>query len=603
MLDIKNTSCKICPKHSWSYTLFHSVVFCIFSLNIKISAQNCEIFKLHITSIRGQQDIIRLQKSIKTEDITWYFNKDCTTGVFANGDYWVKGPVVIDSITPSFDGTNNGWEVNPVVEGGQGFQDGCSGGNFDPALVPKLPFTADPDKYPDKRLSIVKTTSSGGNRPCINTAAVLTVVSEIPPENGAAVFRPPYVGDQKPYYYVDSIKKDLLPNYQPVNNTPTLNSVRNNFSKFRMDHKPGVLGRSLRPKFSMNDYQPANTAHQNEAAIRFMLNDPYEQKKPALTNFLQFGIDHVHTMFLGQRWPAGGGHQPGHLIVIAFTAVMLDIEEAKKILREAAFFHGSYFFYVGKHSLTLWGEKSSENGYWSYITDEKGSRSQKDPYELIDGGIAGEAYQLITSQSHKGEILATHLMPVLKEAWNPTEWKIVQNYTDRWVLHGVWTLPDPYAPFDGIKENYGITYGPDKNTGDGIRGAGRFANRHGNAKDGGQYRSAFIASMWDTYRTSVPGADTTPPFAVIISPLDSQEIVKKVDVSVCAFGIHGVKSVQLYIDDQLIGTTETISDNKTNIYAVPFDPGKTIKGNHLIWATLTDNLNNSKSDTISVIVK
>ena len=108
--------------------------------------------------------------------------------------------------------------------------------------------------------------------------------------------------------------------------------------------------------------------------------------------------------------------------------------------------------------------------------------------------------------------------------------------------------------------------------------------------------------MWDTYRTSVPGADTTPPFAVIISPLDSQEIVKKVDVSVCAFGIHGVKSVQLYIDDQLIGTTETISDNKTNIYAVPFDPGKTIKGNHLIWATLTDNLNNSKSDTISVIV-
>lgn len=548
--------------------------------------------------------MIRLQKSIKTEDITWYFNKDCTTGVFANGDYWVKGPVVIDSITPSFDGTNNGWEVNPVVEGGQGFQDGCSGGNFDPALVPKLPFTADPDKYPDKKLSIVKTTPSGSDRPCINTAAVLTVVSEIPPGNGAAVFRPPYVGGKKPYYYVDSIRKDLLPDsYTPVKNTPSLNSVKNNFSKFRMDHKPGLLGRSLRPKFSMNDYQPQNTVHQNEAVLRFMLNDPYEQKKPALVNFLQFGIDHVHTMLLGQTWPAGGGHQPGHLIVIAFTTVMLDIEEAKERLKEATF-HGSHLFYVGKHGLTLWGEISTEKGYWSYITDEKGSRSQKDPYEMIDGGIAGEAYQLITSQSHKGEILATHLMPVLKEAWNPNEWKIVQNYADRWVLHGVWTLPDPYAPFDGIKENYGITYGPDHdNPGDGIRGKGRFVNSHGNAKDGGQYRSAFVASMWDAYRASIPGADTIAPVAVITFPLDGQEISEKGDVNVCAFGIHGVKSVNLYKDEQLIGTTATISDSKTNIYTIPWNPGNTDKGNHLIWAIVTDNLNNSKSDTVSVTVK
>ena len=60
------------------------------------------------------------------------------------------GPVTITKISPDYDGHNNGWEVNPVVEGGHGFQDGGYGGGFDPSLVPGLPYTA------EKTLSIVK---------------------------------------------------------------------------------------------------------------------------------------------------------------------------------------------------------------------------------------------------------------------------------------------------------------------------------------------------------------------------------------------------------------------------------------------------------------
>ena len=63
-------------------------------------------------------------------EITWYFDKAYTVGQFANGDWWVLGPVTITRITPDYrlrdfwDFTTsktkgvvfhwiNGWQVNP----------------------------------------------------------------------------------------------------------------------------------------------------------------------------------------------------------------------------------------------------------------------------------------------------------------------------------------------------------------------------------------------------------------------------------------------------------------------------------------------------------
>ena len=109
--------------------------------------------------------------------ITFFFQEETTYGQFANGDYWVVGPVTITQITPTFDGTYNGWEVNPIVEGPQGL-DGRAG-EFDATVIPAFPYTAQPNE------SIVKAISGDlGNsecRPCLQTAAVLTVLSEPPP--------------------------------------------------------------------------------------------------------------------------------------------------------------------------------------------------------------------------------------------------------------------------------------------------------------------------------------------------------------------------------------------------------------------------------------
>ena len=52
--------------------------------------------------------------------ITFTFDKNYETGTFANGDYWVIGPVKITAISPAYSGGKNGWEVNPKVSGAQG---------------------------------------------------------------------------------------------------------------------------------------------------------------------------------------------------------------------------------------------------------------------------------------------------------------------------------------------------------------------------------------------------------------------------------------------------------------------------------------------------
>ena len=177
--------------------------------------------------------------SISQDGITFIFDKEYVSGQFANRDYWVLGPVTITSITPDFDGSIHGWEVNPVFEGPQGFD--ARAGNYDSSLVPDLPYAARPGE------SIVKAISTDINnqdcRPCLKTAAILTVLAEVPPEDGAAVFRPPYVGSDKPLYYVEDLRTDLLPSYAPVPDAPSLDWVESRYKPVQLDHKGGRTGR------------------------------------------------------------------------------------------------------------------------------------------------------------------------------------------------------------------------------------------------------------------------------------------------------------------------------------------------------------------------
>jgi hypothetical protein len=151
-----------------------------------------------------------------------------------------------------------------------------------------------------------------------------------------------------------------------------------------------------------------------------------------------------------------------------------------------------------------------------------GGRSTKDPYFFVDGGnavIRGTAeYQLIVSQSLKGSAIVGRLFPTLQNCFPAARWSNLNRYAERWVTLGSWLSPDPVAPYDNIKTNYGITFGPNL-AGNRvptayITGTGRGIARHGSSRDAGQYKSTFVANMWNAYSGSVTPpvvADTTPP--------------------------------------------------------------------------------------------
>ena len=439
--------------------------------------------------------------SVSQWGVTWHFEAEHEIGTFANGDYWVVGPVTITRVTPDFDGRVNGWEVNPRVQGPQGFTAGGIGrvrdAHFDAALMPELPYTARPGE------SIVKAIGGEGaegntRNMALRTAAVLTVVDERPEDGGAGLFRPPYVGDDKPTYRVSDLRTELLPTWPHVplaRSQITLGWVEQQFHRVQLDHKTGLLGRALHPFENIPDYGADIGRRNGDGVLRLMLDDPIEDKMPALIAYVQYGIDLYHMYLQGHRWPGGGGHRPGQKIVLVFAAVMLGDEQMiadVTAMADDKFLSEDTGVYFSEHAndgrgKVLFGVPGNEQQYWNYIENRRGNRSIRDPYGYIDGGEAPAAYQLCClSQPWKGQVLAVHLMPELRPVWNN---ELVIDYIERWVTHGTWALPDAIA-----KQR------PETFDGTGVPGDGRFPENHGKHRDAGGRASAFQRELWDAHR-------------------------------------------------------------------------------------------------------
>jgi peptidoglycan hydrolase-like protein with peptidoglycan-binding domain len=531
-----------CVVHSGTYLeTVTPTISGTYTYPILIQANGGDVVNLQSINL-DQVDHVRIQnikvQNISQHDITWTFDNYYKAGLFANEDYWILGPVTISSMIPAYDGASNGWQINPVVGADHGFDDGCLLGQFNATLVPNLPYTSTAATE-----SIVKTISNPDSldRVCVKTAAVLTVVSLTPTDNGSTVFRPPYLGLSKPFYSTDDLRTDLLPSLQSVGTPPALSSVLSDFEYLRMEHLTSDARLNIRPLDAYggghDGYSPDWSAKNHEALLRLMLNDSITNKIPALVAVTQHGIDQAHMAIDGWDDYNADGHDPGHRIFMAFAATMLDITDAKTSLLNASNMHEEVFSQTSVDGNALFGGTNSESAYWAYIISEDGSRSNVDPYGFIDGGSLStglSSYQNIISQSWKGSALAITLMPALQTAW-PTGYRVaLKNYAERFVSTGAWAQPDPCAPYDGNPANYGVTYGPDSsNPGMCIldtdleyynssidfacqagQQCGRFPTSHGAGTDGGQNKSAFVAAMWSTYYGSI---DTTSPTVTAIS--------------------------------------------------------------------------------------
>ena len=470
--------------------------------------------------------------SVSQWGITFTFDKDYTTGQFANGDYWVLGPVTITSITPNATSSSNVWMVNPAPD------QNCFDNRvpqFNGSLARSLPYTASAGQSIVKAISRDKADetsagcgASGSDRNCLKTAAVLTVLGSAPADNGATVFRPPYCGTAKTLYSVNDLRWDLLPSLDPtyVLFRKTLAQVELNMKRVYLDHLGVMSNQQLHCKDYMPSYGANFAVYLNENILSLFFNETQAQKKNALIAAVQVGIDMYGMVKAGHSWGANGGHGPGRKLPICFAGVMLDNQEIMDAMKNSgtAIFQDDQVLYWsqkanGGQGVVLFGVNYSESRYWELVVTDGGNRIGGDPYGYIDGGhVPGTSYQqCCNSPCYKGAAMALTAMAAMQPVWGHD--RLLQ-YAERWVKHGAWAQPDPCAPKPAGVSNwpnpsgYGSTWGPDGN-GDCIKdtnpadGTGRFPDQHGLRADTGNRNTNYQDFFWKVYFDTLSTVDIT----------------------------------------------------------------------------------------------
>jgi len=290
------------------------------------------------------------QNQISQFGITWTFNKDYSVGQFANGDYWVVGPVTIIKIDPTSVEINgrtiNGSMVNPSPRLGrtQGYDSAAYGryakpGNYDPSLNVARPDSRDLSKnnplvlQSNSSLISTESTMPANDRTKLKAAAVLTVLDS-PVEEGS--FRPPYSGTDKTIHFnKEQLDYSLLASLKPVPGSPGLAAVERYFERPWIDHVPLWPARALHPADNMPDYGREIATQIGVGALMLHLDYSNTQKEKLLVRYVQLGIDLYGIVQDGgeKNWTGMGGHASGRKWPILFAGLILNDPNMKNIGR------------------------------------------------------------------------------------------------------------------------------------------------------------------------------------------------------------------------------------------------------------------------------
>jgi chitodextrinase len=342
-------------------------------------------------------------------------------GQFANGDWWVVGPVTINSISPGWDGTKNGTMFNPVSSG--------NSHGFD-TRVPHTNYSASLNKADDLPLTVPVNTSvvstSGLSAPnskglVITQVAVLTVLGSAPASDA---FRPPYSGTNKTILgEVSDLDYSVFLNLPPVNNTP---------SKAAIEDKLGVPIIDFINQWQNTSLKAASSSHYGreiayksaDAALWLNLNHTEAEKESVLIDVVQRGIDVYGLAKYGnQVWWPNGGHNLGRKIYLAIAANVLDHSDMKDWVdadEHLVFQEDSQHFYVTQNDVdTARGNDNFETPepYTSAMIGMPEWSSNPLTERNKAGSQWGRRYRNVNGGPNVGIALAANLMG-LRSQWN-----------------------------------------------------------------------------------------------------------------------------------------------------------------------------------------
>ena len=436
-------------------------------------------------------------------DIIFKFDSNYRCGKFANGDWWVaineNGVVNITSISPLSSNGINGYQINPNNTKLQSFDKRIK--SYVPELMNPFPLAINATS------SVVKVISVPGGqrkcRPCLESAAVLTITDKPIPSN---TFRPGYYGKNKIFYSSDIIGKNALSKY-PVSEVPSssktgFSDIAKRYKNVQLDHIVGWAGRDAHPIDSMPDYGAAIAKDNAVSILRFMLDDfdfSNTVHKSALINYLQMSIDLKTMAEEDVSWPANGGHGNGRKLPILFGALMLNQNSFYAASLKPVFSEDQQIYYSPVAKRALFGRECTVEQYWNVFSLNKGPKTCRDPYGFIDGGgpYIGGAYQLCcTAAPWKYTALAATLLN-LKSDWHNDHFF---SYVERWIKQGTWASPDPCAAYNGNINDNGKAWGGSHSC---VKGSGRSINKHGINANKGHYSDPIGEEMWQYYPKSV----------------------------------------------------------------------------------------------------
>ena len=459
---------------------------------------------------------------IERHNGTPYAEGDSDYGQFANGDYWVVGPVRLISISPGskqISGrTMNGSMVNPVPGNQQGY-DSAVTGTYSAALNVGAAVSASTPLVLQDGTSLVSSISldnpeSGMDRPKLKIAAVLTILTSAP-DSGS--FRPPYCGTDKTVRFnISQLNYTLLENLDPVANTPSLPDMERKFERVWLDHIGGWIGRALHPVENMPDYGAIIAGEVSEGALMLHLNFTNEQKRTLLIRYTQLGIDNFGIIQSGGRtlWEPDGGHCGGRKWTILFAGMILNdtrTDGMKNIGQKSGdyLYTGTYgpgnvppdyihfqedcqTFYVTQADIDITDHyyPPDHSDLPEYTASDTGMPEwgiRHSTYPSWDGNAWNVTYRIINAYSWGGVILSARIMNAnTPELWNHPA---IFEYEDR---HMAVTAPDNLIPAWRYS-----TYSTYTNNNQFIQDV--WASEAGHDYSW-RATSRFIENMWDEYR-------------------------------------------------------------------------------------------------------
>jgi len=409
-----------------------------------------------------------MKSSITRHTITWTFDKAYEAGQFVNGDWWVLGPVTIDSATPGWTGVRNGSMTDPVPLDEQGYDNqnrtdtgdrrGVMG--FHPGRRTRFPVTMSGIKSLISAVSL-DTIIKGGSYPFLKTAAVLTIVDQVVP---AGTFRPPYVAGDKPMFHTSQVQYNLMPTISvPANLYSGKSTI---MERVWLDHGPrGQPGGSLHPIDNLPSYPRDSGILASDIALMALLDIP--ERNTYVHRLIQNGIDNYYISIKNDdAWRAFGGFGNGRKWPILFAGIMLN---DSTLQNPPYIYTKDYIWKFGEDGHTYYGKPTSEYpsgkplfgqvcvynaGNWCTGSGDKDCR---DPNGV---GDACSYRTCCTSHTWVGAALAARIMGAV-ELWGHDAHF---DYVDRWVKEG-------HPSETGVHWTYG---------------------------------SAFVKSAYDTYRNDLP---------------------------------------------------------------------------------------------------